>query len=214
MSAAKRQEYATIVADPPWEVKRSSNYRWREGRASGRQMDLPYQTLTVPEIAALPVKEMAAQDAHLYLWTIQSKLRDSFGVAEAWGFRPSYVLVWAKRTTSPIGRWFTVADSATARCRAPFCSCVTETCPEEATMNDASTCPTCGHEFEEGDRYIEDTSSGFLGLDADPVVDGLMADLFGGAGSTIRICEGCTELRPEGGYQFHVYGDSRSGSGR
>lgn len=51
--------YATIVADPPWEVKRSSNYRWREGRASGKQMALPYPTMTVDEIAALPVKDMA-----------------------------------------------------------------------------------------------------------------------------------------------------------
>lgn len=99
-------KYRTIVADPPWDVKRSSDYKWREGRASGERMELPYPTLNVSEIAALPVGDMAESDAHLYLWTIQSKLRDSFGIAEAWGFRPSYTLVWAKDRAGVVGGTF------------------------------------------------------------------------------------------------------------
>ncbi len=41
-------------------------------------------------------------------------------------------------------------------------------------MSEAATmpwCVTCGHVFEDGDRYIEDTSSGFVGADADPSVE-------------------------------------------
>ena len=98
--------YRTIVADPPWEVKRSSGYAWRAGRPSGERLVLPYPTLTVPEIAALPVAELAEPDAHLYLWTIQSKLRDTFAVAEAWGFRPSYTLVWCKGAAGVVGGTF------------------------------------------------------------------------------------------------------------
>ena len=89
-------KYRTIVADPPWDVKRSSSYRWKEGHPCGNRMSLDYPTLTVDEIAALPVSALAAPNAHLYLWTIQSKLRDTFSVAEAWGFRHSATLVWCK----------------------------------------------------------------------------------------------------------------------
>ncbi len=69
-------------------------------------MALPYSTMTVSEIALLPVGGMAETDAHLYLWTIQSKLRESYGVAEAWGFRPRYVLVWAKAPAGVVGGTF------------------------------------------------------------------------------------------------------------
>lgn len=74
-------------------------------------------------------------------------------------------------------------------------------------MSDAATgswCVACGHRFEDGDRYIEDTSSGFVGAGADPDVDDLMADLFGGRDGKVLMCEGCTQ-RSENGYQPKVW---------
>lgn len=65
-------------------------------------------------------------------------------------------------------------------------------------------CVTCGHVFEEGDRYIEDTSSGFVGAHADPSVDDLMADLFGGIAGKVLMCEGCTEPS-KNGYKQKVW---------
>jgi N6-adenosine-specific RNA methylase IME4 len=56
----------------------------------------PYSTLPLAEIGALPVDEIAAADAHLYLWTTNRYLRSSYSVAEAWGFRPSQMLTWCK----------------------------------------------------------------------------------------------------------------------
>jgi len=52
--------------------------------------------MTLAEIIALPVKDMAERDATLYLWTTNHYLRDSFDVVDAWGFRFSQVLVWCK----------------------------------------------------------------------------------------------------------------------
>jgi N6-adenosine-specific RNA methylase IME4 len=52
--------------------------------------------MTLREIAALSVGELAETDAHLYLWTTNRFLRDSYGVAKAWGFEPSTVLTWCK----------------------------------------------------------------------------------------------------------------------
>jgi hypothetical protein len=53
-------------------------------------------------------------------------------------------------------------------------------------------CFDCQREIEVGDRYIEDTTSGFTNRDAAPEVDGLMADIFGGHDGKIVLCTDCT----------------------
>lgn len=88
--------YRTIVADPPWDITRPSNYSWRKGNASGKRMELPYATMTTPEISALPVHEMSASDAHLYIWTVNARIEDAYTVARMWGFKPLTLLTWCK----------------------------------------------------------------------------------------------------------------------
>lgn len=88
--------FATIVADPPWSMKRGSQYSWREGRASGERRELDYPPMTVDDIAAIGVEAHAADDAHLFLWTTGTFLERSFEVVRAWGFTYSQTLVWAK----------------------------------------------------------------------------------------------------------------------
>lgn len=100
-------KFRTIVADPPWEYPggfgtvpdRPFPGKRTEGTdTSGTfvKRPIPYPTLSVDAISALPVRGMAADDAHLYLWTTQRYLHDAPRVAEAWGFKPSCVLVWCK----------------------------------------------------------------------------------------------------------------------
>lgn len=55
-----------------------------------------YPTMGIDEIAAMPVRELAEDDAHLYLWTTQTFLRDTYRVLDAWGFKQGAILVWAK----------------------------------------------------------------------------------------------------------------------
>jgi N6-adenosine-specific RNA methylase IME4 len=87
-------EYRTIVADPPWPIDDfPPNFGYEVGRPR------PYSTMTPDEIRGLPVKQMANNrdgDALLYLWTISAHLRESYEVAEAWGFEPMYPLIWCK----------------------------------------------------------------------------------------------------------------------
>lgn len=83
--------YRCIVADPPWRVTRGPVFF--EG---GRSQPLPYPTMSVGEIAALPVGDVVGDAAHLYLWTINRYVDAAYDVARAWGFRPSTLLVWAK----------------------------------------------------------------------------------------------------------------------
>lgn len=101
-------KYRTIVADPPWENGRRPGWSWRNGRPSGADRGLPYPTMTVEEITALPVRSLAQADFHfdntndnrdgsvLYLWTTTQFLIAAHDVARSWGFSPSAILVWCK----------------------------------------------------------------------------------------------------------------------
>lgn len=49
------------------------------------------------EIKAMPVRDLAAKDAHLFIWTTGPCLQHTFEVIEAWGFRYSAVaFTWVK----------------------------------------------------------------------------------------------------------------------
>jgi N6-adenosine-specific RNA methylase IME4 len=89
------QRYRTIVADPPWPI--DGFPEWADGEGT---IGVPYPTMTLEAIEALPVRELSDNhdgDAHLYLWTINSFLREAFDIASAWGFHHSSTLVWCKR---------------------------------------------------------------------------------------------------------------------
>lgn len=74
--------FQIIVADPPW--------RYEGGNC------LPYPTMTFEEIKALPVRNIAQEDAILWLWTTNAHLPLAFSVIEAWGFEYKTVLTWVK----------------------------------------------------------------------------------------------------------------------
>src|SRR5581483_3125734 len=94
------ESYRTIVADPPWHYDRMVG-RTIGGGSGWQARSLPYPSLTVDEIAALPVAGIAADDARLFLWTTNRYLPDAFLVLGAWGFRYQQALVWHKTNASP-----------------------------------------------------------------------------------------------------------------
>lgn len=86
--------YATIVADPPWSYAGSTyNGRTPPWRSTSRQT---YTLMSVDEISALPVSDIAAADAHLYLWAVNPLIDRALRVVEAWGFIHDTVLTWCK----------------------------------------------------------------------------------------------------------------------
>jgi N6-adenosine-specific RNA methylase IME4 len=108
--------YRTIVADPPWAYESWPVGRThaeagarREGVAVNYNHRTPiaYRTMSVGEIAALPVADLAEDAAHLYLWTTNRYLPDAFAVLKAWGFRYSQTLPWCKTPMGmgPGGTW-------------------------------------------------------------------------------------------------------------
>ena len=99
MTASSRSHtdtrYRTIVADPPWQTaegRTAPSSSWGKPRA-GR---VPYETMTQDEIAALPVGDLAADEAHIYVWTTNTYLETAYSLVRAWGFRTAQVLVWVK----------------------------------------------------------------------------------------------------------------------
>ena len=107
--------YHTIVADPPWDYSRKNDPTYGTGvtiEHGNKSTPIPYPTLTLDEIAALPVRDLAERDAHLYLWTTQRYLERSFGVVRGWGFKPRSVLVWCKppRGFIPAGTYMNTTE--------------------------------------------------------------------------------------------------------
>jgi N6-adenosine-specific RNA methylase IME4 len=94
--------YRVIYADPAWRhVTRSPKGVTR--RAPSQH----YPTMPLADICALPVREVAAKDCHLFLWTTGPHLQQAFRVMESWGFKYSSIgFLWAKLNPGAAGAMF------------------------------------------------------------------------------------------------------------
>lgn len=91
-------QYSTILADPPWDYDHGQGAlgtRPRPGKNFGG-VDRQYQTMKVPDIMALPVADLVAPNAHLYLWTTNQFMDEAYDICRAWGFAPKTILTWVK----------------------------------------------------------------------------------------------------------------------
>lgn len=93
--------FSTVLADPPWRFQNRTGKVAPEHRRLAR-----YQTMSVEEIAALPVAAHLEDKAHLYLWVPNALLQEGLQVLEAWGFTYKTNLVWFKtrKDGGPDGR--------------------------------------------------------------------------------------------------------------
>jgi N6-adenosine-specific RNA methylase IME4 len=87
---AAEARYQTVVLDPPWD--------WGdEGDVDqfGRARPV-YNTMSIHEIATLPVGDLSTDNAHIYLWITNRSLPKGFALLEAWGFRYVTAITWGK----------------------------------------------------------------------------------------------------------------------
>ncbi len=82
-----KKTFGTIYADPPWPYDNQAS----EGAAIAH-----YDSLSIEELRALPVAQLAADPAHLHLWTTNGFLPEALDLMEAWGFDYKSVFVWVK----------------------------------------------------------------------------------------------------------------------
>jgi len=92
-------KYKTIVIDPPWKYGRwgagSKNCLLAENEHNV-ELDLPYPFMTIEEIVALPIRDLADTDCELYVWTTEKYLPQTFPIMDKWGFKYCETLTWCK----------------------------------------------------------------------------------------------------------------------
>jgi N6-adenosine-specific RNA methylase IME4 len=87
----KGKQVRTILADPPWRFANRTGKMAPEHRRLSR-----YGTMSLDEIAAIPVSKIAEDPAHLYLWVPNALLAEGLHVLAAWGFTYKTNIVWHK----------------------------------------------------------------------------------------------------------------------
>lgn len=99
------KKYKIIYADPPWSYK-------DKALAGNRGAICKYPVMSIEDIKALPIKELADKDCVLFMWVTMPKLNEIFPVIESWGFEYKTVaFTWVKRNKVAsswffgMGRW-------------------------------------------------------------------------------------------------------------
>lgn len=93
--------FSTILIDPPWRFDNRTGKMAPEHKRLRR-----YDTMSMAEIAALPVGDIARDKSHLYMWCPNALLPDGLRIMEAWGFKYKTNIVWYKvrKDGGPDGR--------------------------------------------------------------------------------------------------------------
>lgn len=89
-NAAELGKYSLIYADPPW------RYDSPPMGSATRAVENHYPTMTFDDIAALPVADIAHDDAVMFLWTTVPLLMKTQQIITAWGFEYKTGAVWVK----------------------------------------------------------------------------------------------------------------------
>ncbi|MGH6887773.1 MAG: MT-A70 family methyltransferase [Rhizomicrobium sp.] len=101
LAHTRGRTFASVLADPPWRFDNKTGKV-----APGHRRLNRYETLSFEEIELLPIGEITADVAHLYLWVPNALLPQGLAVLNAWGFRYKSNIVWHKvrKDGGPDGR--------------------------------------------------------------------------------------------------------------
>ena len=80
------KKYKVIYADPPWDIA-------QQGARGAIQK---YELMTLEEIKAMPVADLADDSSTLLLWTTNAALPAALETMHAWGYRYVTNAVWDK----------------------------------------------------------------------------------------------------------------------
>lgn len=82
--------YKTIVVDPPWPLAKIPR------RVRPLQVRMGYQMMSLDDIAAVPVGDLADDIATLFVWTIDRYLYATPDILAGWGFNYHLTMAWDK----------------------------------------------------------------------------------------------------------------------
>jgi site-specific DNA-methyltransferase (adenine-specific) len=95
--------YQVIYADPPWKYNRDfdkliESLDCYKG-VSKMNASKNYEGMLPQDIAALPIKDIIADDAACFMWTTDSHLPYALEIMKAWGFTYKTIgFVWVKKS--------------------------------------------------------------------------------------------------------------------
>jgi len=90
-------KFRIIDADCPWSF--SDQLTMSETKRGASSV---YDTLSIEDLKALPVKDIAEDDSVLVLWCPSSLLKEGLEVMDAWGFRQTQTHIWVKTKKEPL----------------------------------------------------------------------------------------------------------------
>jgi N6-adenosine-specific RNA methylase IME4 len=119
------EQFSVIYADPPW--------RFSNNGVKGAA-DKHYSTMSIDEICALPVADIAAPDSALFLWSTFPMLREAFRVIDAWQFTyKCAAFIWLKSNKHKPG--WAVGTGFWTRANAEICLLATKGSPKRKSKS-------------------------------------------------------------------------------
>lgn len=137
--------YRVIYADPPWKYNNSGvitgtdNY----GRAARH-----YPTMSISELCAMgdTVKDMAEDNAVLFMWVTSPLLEECFSVIRSWGFQYKTSFVWDKIAHN-FGHYNSVRHELLLICTRGSCT------PDAPTLYDSVVSVQRGEHSEKPEEF-------------------------------------------------------------
>ena len=121
-------KFSIVLADPPW------SYRVWSEKGKGRSAENHYSTMSVKDICALPVADIAAKNSALFLWATFPNLPEAFEVIKAWGFTYKTVaFTWVKTCRKSPG--YFVSLGHWTRANAEVCLLATKGRPQRISKS-------------------------------------------------------------------------------
>jgi N6-adenosine-specific RNA methylase IME4 len=91
-------KFRVIYADPPWLYGAPQHTDSAPGSKTEQLtvLESHYPSMPLEDICALPIEELAAENAVLFLWATSPLLQDAFLVMNSWGFEYKAAFIWDK----------------------------------------------------------------------------------------------------------------------
>jgi N6-adenosine-specific RNA methylase IME4 len=91
----QNKKYKVLMIDPPWRHHQLGNY----GAVHH------YDLMSTEEIKGMPIADLVAPDAAVFLWVTNSTMKFGYEILEHWGFEVKGILTWVKMRMG-LGNYF------------------------------------------------------------------------------------------------------------
>ena len=94
MKETERAKYQCIYCDPPWTF---SSRQYQDSGRDFKNLREYYPVLSKKELESLPIQNITAENAFIFMWTTDAHLHEAIHLIETWGFRyVTIAFIWIK----------------------------------------------------------------------------------------------------------------------